>query len=160
VNESGILKEEAHVSVENHAHVSTDTHMKINNESVDEISASRSELHEVRLEIEGLCNKMNMRDETLAALRVELNTANENLSAANESLSAIGTLEEALKVQTTKAKRFWSQKCEQLLSHEVAMEEKEKCIAAKDAEITRLQEELEVLRGATLSKHEIAHGAT
>jgi len=99
-----------------HAHVSTDTHVTINNESVDEISALRSELHEARLEIEGLRNEMNTRDETLAALRVELNTANENLSAANESLTAIGTLEEALKVQTTKAKRFWSQKCEQLLS--------------------------------------------
>ena len=30
-------------------------------------------------------------------------------------------------------------KCEQLLSHELAIEEKEECIAAKDAEIARLQ---------------------
>ena len=81
---------------------------------------------------------------------MELNTTNKNLSTANESLSAIGTLEEVLKVQTTKAKRFWLQKCEQLLSHEAVMEEKEECIAAKGAEIARLQEELEVLRGATL----------
>jgi len=35
-------------------------------------------------------------------------------------------------------------------SHEAAREEKEECIATKDAEIARLQEELEVLRGATL----------
>jgi len=128
VNESGILKEEAHVSVESHAHVSTDTHVTINNESVDEISALHSKLHEVHLEIEGLRNEMNTRDETSAALHVELNTANENLSVANELLSAIGTLEEALKVQTTKVKRIWSQKCEQLLSHEAVMEEKEECI--------------------------------
>jgi len=60
-------------------------------------------------------------------------------------------LEEALKVQITKVKRFWSQKCERLLSHEVAMEQKEECIAAKDDEIVRLQEELETLRGTTLS---------
>lgn len=144
VNESGIVKEESdHVSVEINAHVHTDSHVTINNESVEEINTLRRQLNEARLEIEGLRNEMNTRDETLAALRSELDTANENLRTAEGSRAEIERLQDALKLQTTKAKRFWSQKCEQLLVHETAMEEKDESIATKDAEIARLQSELE-----------------
>ena len=48
-----------------------------------------------------------------------------------------------LRAKTLKAKRFWSQKCKQLLLHEAAIEEKEVCIVNKDAEIALLRGQLQ-----------------
>ena len=44
----------------------------------------------------------------------------------------VEALKKSLKQQTAKAKRFWTQKCEQLLAHEALIEE-------KDAEIATLK---------------------
>ena len=90
----------------------------------------QGELREARLKVNGLRERVRKRDKTLAALRVELETANTGL---NEARAEIETLHREVKVQTAKAKRFWTQKCEQLLTHETVVEE-------KDAEIARLQE--------------------
>ena len=112
VNESGIVKEERyHVSASINTHMHTEPNVTINNEHAEEIDTLSRQLHEVHLEIEGLRNKMNMCDETLAALRIELDTADDSLRAGDESCAKIERLQEALKLQTTKAKIFWSQKC-------------------------------------------------
>ena len=97
----------------------------------------------MRLEIEGLRNEMNKRDETLAALRIELVAANESFRASDELRAEVKRLQEALKVQATKAKRFLPKKCELLLVHEMAIEVKEEAIVPKDAVISRDQSELE-----------------
>ena len=55
--------------------------------------------------------------------------------------------------QTVKTKRFWLQKCGQLLAHEVDIKEEDECIAAKNTEITRLQTELQNLRNARTEPH-------
>ena len=57
------------------------------------------------------------------------------LRAANESHAEVETLQKPVQVLMAKAKRFWAQKCEQMLAHEAVIEE-------KDAEIVRLQEQL------------------
>ena len=61
---------------------------------------------------------------------MELETANAGL---NEAIAEIKTLRREVKVQTAKTKLFWTQKCEQLLTQETVIKE-------KDAEIARLQE--------------------
>ena len=61
---------------------------------------------------------------------MELETANAGL---NEARVEIKTLCREVKVQTAKVKQFWTQKCEQLLTHETVVEK-------KDGEIARLQE--------------------
>ena len=125
VDESGILKQESeHVSPEDFQ-----THNNISHVTND-IESLQGELREARLEVEGLRERVRERDETLAALRVEIETANADLSEARVEIE---TLRREIKVQTAKAKRFWTQKCEQLLTHETVVEE-------KDAEIARLQE--------------------
>ena len=128
VNESGILKQESeHVSCEDFY-----THNNNNNIShvTTDIESLQGELREARLEVEGLHKRVHERNETLAALHVELETANAGL---NEARPEIETLRREVKVQTAKAKRFWTQKCEQLLTHETVIKE-------RDAEIARLQE--------------------
>ena len=128
VNESEILKQESeHVSREDFY-----THNNNNNIShvTTDIESLQGELREARLEDKGLRERVRERDETLAALRVELETANAGL---NEAHAEIETLRREVKVQTAKAKRFWTQKCEQLLTHKTVVEE-------KDVEIARLQE--------------------
>ena len=150
VSKSGIVKEERdHVSTEINVYVHTDTHVTINNENVEEINIICREPHDARLEIKGLHNERNMSDKMLAALHIELDTTNENLRMAEESHAEIKRLQEVLKLQTIKAKRFWSQKCEQLLVHKMAMEEKDEAITAKDVKISRLQSELEGSRETT-----------
>ena len=128
------------------AHVHTETNVTPDNEYDEEIDMLRRQLHEARLKIEGLCNEMNTCDETLAALRIELDAAYNSLRAGNESHDEMERLQEALKVQTLKMKRFWSQKCELLLMYEMAMEDKEETIATKDAVISSLQSELAGLK--------------
>ena len=127
VNESGILKQESE-------HVSREDFYTHNNNNIShvttDIESLQGELREARLEVEGFRERVRERDETLAALQVELETANAGL---NEARAEIETLRREVKEQTVKAKRFWTQKCEQLLTHETVVEE-------KDAKITRLQE--------------------
>lgn len=62
----------------------------------------------------------------------------ERLSAALPTME-VEALRKDLKTQTAKAKRFWLQKCEQLLAHKAAIEQKDECIAVKNTEITRLR---------------------
>ena len=68
-------------------------------------------------------------------------------------MAEVEALRKNVRTQTAKAKRFWSQKCEQLLTHEAAIEEKDECIAAKNTEIARLQTELQNLRDARTELH-------
>ena len=129
------------------SHISTNKSANASN--AHELESLRSTLHEVHLEIEQLTGELLNRDEMIEKLHEELSTATtevERLTAAAVLATEVETLCKELKVQTAKAKRFWSQKCEQLLLHEVAIEEKEDCIAVKDTEIARLQAELESLR--------------
>jgi len=72
----------------------------------------RIALNKVRLEIEGLHMMLNDRDELLAELCAEFKASNHAAALRTE----VGTLKQSLKSQTAKAKRFWSQKCEQLLA--------------------------------------------
>ena len=76
-----------------------------------EIETLWEDLREPRLDIGGLRNNAHERDETLAGLRVELETAKTGL---RESRAEVETLRSEVKVQTAKSKRFWAQKCEQL----------------------------------------------
>ena len=127
VNESGIVKEERdHMSASISTQVHTEPNVTINNEHAEEINTLHRQLHEAHLEIKGLHNEMITCDKTLAALRIELDAANYSLRAGDESCAEIERLQEALKLQTTKMKRFWLQKCEQLLMHEMAMEKKKR----------------------------------
>ena len=96
----------------------------------------KSKCYERRLDIKGLCNSVHERDETLAGLRVELETAKTGL---RESRAEVETLCDEVKIQTAKSKRFWAQKCKQLLAHEAVVEE-------KDAEIARLWEQISTSR--------------
>ena len=89
----------------------------------------RRALQEARLEVERLRGTVHERDGTL---RAELETANASLI---EARAEIETLRKDVNVQAAKAKRYWAQKCEQLLAHETVVEE-------KDAEIARLQEQI------------------
>ena len=126
VDESGIIGQESeHVSPEN---------LNTNNNShvINDIETLRGQLREACLEIEGLRGRVHERDETLAGLRAEIETANAGLQDARAEAE---TLRREVKTQTAKAKRFWAQKCEQLLAQEAIVEE-------KDAEITRLQAQI------------------
>lgn len=69
-------------------------------------------------------------DKMLAILCMELETANTGL---RDACAKVKTLSREVKVQTDKAKRYWDQKCEQLLAEETVIEE-------KDTEIAKLQE--------------------
>ena len=124
VDESGIIKQESeHVSPEN---VSTHNN---NSNVTNEIDTLRRTLQEARLEVESLRGTVHERDGTL---RAELETANASLI---EARAEIKTLRKDVKVQAAKVKRYWAQKCEQLLAHETGIEE-------KDAKIARLQEQI------------------
>ena len=103
VDESGIIRQESeHVSVEN-----ASTH-DINNAHVtSEMETLREELQKARLDIKGLRNGVHKRDETLAGLRVKLETAKTGL---RESRAEVETLRSEVKIQTAKLKRFWAQK--------------------------------------------------
>ena len=123
-DESGIIKQELeHVSPE-----SVSTHNN-NSNVTNEIDTLRRALQEARLEIEGLHETVHERDGTL---RAELETANASL---REARAEVKKMRRDVKVQAAKAKRYWAQKCEQLLAHETVVKE-------KDAEIARLQEEI------------------
>ena len=127
VDESGILKQESeHMSPEDfYTHtINNIFHVKYNIELLQRKS------WEVRLKVEGLRKSVRERHKMLAALCVELETANAGLS---EARTEIETLHREVKVQMAKAKQFWTQKCEQLLTQETVIEE-------KDTEIARLQE--------------------
>jgi len=75
-------------------------------------------LNEARLDIKGLRTTLNDRDALLAELHAELEASKHVAGALHTEVS---TLKQGLKSQTAKAKRFWSQKCEQLLAHEAAI---------------------------------------
>ena len=92
----------------------------------------RTVVNEVRLEIEGLRTMLNDHDALLADLHAELKASNHTAAALR---TEVGTLKQSLKSQTAKAKKFWSQKCEQLLAHEAAIEEKDVIIATLHDEI-------------------------
>ena len=132
VDESGILKQESE-------HMSHEDFYIHNNNNIshvtNDIESLQGELREARLKVKGLHERVRERDEMLAALLVELETANAGL---NETRAEIETLRREVKVQTAKAKQFWTQKCKQLLTHETVVEE-------KDAEITRLYHKLRII---------------
>ena len=124
VDESGIIKQELeHMSSEN---VSTHNN---NSNMTNEIDTLRRVLRETCLEVESLREMVHERDGTL---RAELETANASL---REARAEVKTLRRDFKVQAAKVKRYWVQKCEQLLAHETVVKE-------KDAEIARLQEQI------------------
>ena len=78
------------------------THNNNNTSHVtNDIELLQGELREERLEVEGLRERVRERDETLAALCVELETANAGL---NEACAEIETLHREVKVQTAKVK--------------------------------------------------------
>ena len=102
VDESGILKQES----EHMSHEDFYTHNNNNNNNnishvTNDIESLQRELREACLEVEGVRKRVCERDETLAALRVELETANAGL---NEACAEIETLRREVKVQTAKAK--------------------------------------------------------
>ena len=73
--------------------------------------------------------------ENLSSLQAELQQLR---AAADARVEELAATRKELRAQTLKAKRFWSQKCKQLLLHEAAIKEKEVCIVNKDAEIALL----------------------
>ena len=83
--------------------------------------------------ISNLRNELSSRDAMLDTLRSELVTATQKLATVKELQVEVQTLKKSLRMQTAKAKRFWKQKCEQLLAHEALIKE-------KDAEIASLKE--------------------
>jgi len=86
----------------------------------DNTESLHTALNEVHLEIEGLCTALTECEVTLAGLRNELELVKKELETSNHKSAAlrteVDTLKQDLKSQTAKAKRFWTQKCEQLLS--------------------------------------------
>ena len=105
-----------------------------------DVETLTEQLSEVRLEIEGLHNELTNQNVKLDELRSELEAAKQKLTAFDEMQGEAEALKKSLKQQTTKAKRFWTLKCEQLLAHEALIEE-------KDAEIATLK----VLRSGIVS---------
>ena len=135
VTDSGIIAKEKdleHVSSDNvvpEVHVTShDT-----NELPNDTETLHKQLREARLEIEGLRTELSNRNAALDDLRSQLAAATHKLAAVDELQAEVEALTKSLKQQTAKAKRFWSQKCEQLLAHEAIIEE-------KDAEIAALKE--------------------
>ena len=116
----------------------------LSNEMIDisahELESLYSTLHEVHLKNQQLPNDLVAHNEVLEKLCTEQATANAGLEKITAAVSEteIETLQKDLKVQTVKAKKYWSQKCEQLLLHEAAIDDKNKSIAVKDTEITSL----------------------
>ena len=97
-----------------------------------ELESLRSALREARLENEDLKEQMLRRNESEEQLRENLSSLQTELqqlrAAADAQVEELAATRKELRAQTLKAKRFWSQKCEQLLLHEAAIEEKEACI--------------------------------
>ena len=164
MDDSGIIsKELEHVSHENfNSETHTDheipngSHAPTTELMGDDSSTQslRTALNEARLEIEGLRTSLTEREETLVGLRNELELVRKELGSSNHATAALRTevrmLKQDLKSQTAKAKRFWTQKCEQLLAHEAALEE-------KDAIIATLQDNLRggMTQGHTSDKEEV-----
>ena len=150
VTDDGVISEE---SAEVNTHVSDTSgaifsHIINNNESsVHELESLRSALREARLENEDLKEQMLRRNESEEQLRENLSSLQAELqqlrAAADAQVEELAATRKELRAQTLKAKRFWSQKCEQLLLHEAAIEEKEACIVNKDAEIALLWGQLQ-----------------
>ena len=138
-----ISAEEEHVSGKT-GEVSPPMHQTID-ASAHELESLRSALREARLDSQQLRDDLLARDDVLEQLRTQFATANAELERVTVAAAEteIETLRKELKAQTAKAKKYWAQKCEQLLLHEAAIDEKDQTIAAKDTEITRLQAEIE-----------------
>ena len=95
------------------------------NEQLEEKLCQQSTL------IDKLVEQMNQVKETNERIQLKLS----ELHAPN---SQVRNLEDALKAESSKSKRLWIQKCEQLLAHESEVEEKE-------LEIARLRSVVEEL---------------
>ena len=144
VTDDGVIATEPeHVSITDVCvHTTNDS---FNNElSVHELEMLHSALREARLENTRLANKLHACDESLEVLCGELLTANNEIVRLSVAVPVAEdeVLRKNVRTQTAKAKRFWLQKCEQLLAHEAAIEEIDECITAKNTEIARLQNEL------------------
>jgi len=109
------------------------SHTSINELVGDDTESLHTALNKACLKIEGLRTALTEREVTLAGLCNELELVRKELETSNHTSAAlcteVGTLKQGLKSQTAKAKRFWTQKCEQLLAHEAALEEKDTIIA-------------------------------
>ena len=121
VTDDGVISEK---SAEVSTHVSdtigaTFSHIINNDESsVHELESLRSALREARLENEDLKEQMLRRNESEEQLRVNLSSLQAELqqlrAAADVQGEELAATRKELRAQTLKAKRFWSQKCEQL----------------------------------------------
>jgi len=149
VDDSGIINEELeHMSHENftsEAHTDREIPHRSRtpiNELVGDntdVQSLHTALNKARLEIEGLHTVLTECEAMLAELSNELELVRKELETSNHTgavlRTEVGMLKQGLKFQTAKAKRFWTQKCEQSLAHEAALEQ-------KDAIITNLQDDL------------------
>ena len=139
VNDSGIIATEMeHVSTNNMVPESPVRSCAVD-ELLYETAILRKQLCKAHLKIEGLCIDLSNQNAALDAVRLELEHSECKLAAVDELQEEVATLKKSLKQQTEKTKRFWAQKCEQLLAHEAIVEE-------KDAKIVSLTAQREVSR--------------
>ena len=96
----------------------------------------RSALHEASRTNEQLEEKLCQQSTLIGKLVEQLDQVKETneriqlkLSELHAPSSQVRNLEDALKVESSKSKRLWIQKCEQLLVHESEVEQKELEIA-------------------------------
>ena len=155
VTDDGVIATEPKLVSNTDVRAHTTNEFFNNKLSVHELESLRSALCEAHLENTRLANELHDRDKSLEVLHGELLTANNEIVQLSVAAPVVEVeaLRKNVKTQTAKAKRFWSQKCEQLLAHEAAIEDKDECITAKNTEIARLQSELQNLRDARTEPH-------
>ena len=135
VTDDGVISEESGAHVSNTSGETTLLHMnrvcmnwnRWNRLCLENESRKEQILRRVEVE-EQLRENLYSFQAELQQLRAVVDIPVEELAAAHKKLC----------IQALKAKRFWSQKCKQLLLHEAAIKEKEVCIVNKDAEIALL----------------------
>ena len=92
-----------------------------NNElSVHELESLHSALREACLKNMQLANELHARDESLEVLCGKLLTTNNEIEQLSVvvPVAVVEALQKNVSTQTAKAKKYCSQKCEQLLAHE------------------------------------------
>jgi len=129
-------------------YVNEQSHVITSKVSEHELESLRSALREACTEIDALQNELLARDDALKEVRGELDLVKAELQkfSTEQAVIEVNLLCKQFKMQSAGAKRFWSQKCEDQLAHEIVLEQKDELLTAKTAKITNLQEEMAKLK--------------
>lgn len=143
---------------DNHDHVpdSNDEHES----SDDSIEMLRSALREARLENERVQSQLSTRNDELERVCNERDVLKSNKAELEVRLAEVERLTAALSKQTEKAKRFWRLRCEQMLTHDEAMQAKEIEIASLHAQLAAARTHEGRSMGLTASVETVHDGSS